>query len=99
MACSTVAPPSVSALDEGGQAKGFPSRLMATPQCPIAHEGSSAITAVKVLMAGANQKECSSATARSNCACATALHETGKCTWPRASAGPGCSCEIGRAHV
>src|SRR6266699_239432 len=42
-------------------------------------------------MASGNQNECSMATARSNCVCASALHEVAKCTSPSLSASVVCA--------
>src|SRR2546422_3578847 len=49
------------------------------------HDGSACATALKPLIDSANQNECCSATARSNCACTAGLHEVGKLTLPRRS--------------
>ena len=49
------------------------------------HDGSACATALNPLIASPNQNECSSATARSNCACSAGLHEVGKLTFPRRS--------------
>src|SRR5574341_239505 len=87
LAFATAVQPSLSAWGDGGHVKGLPRRLMATPQWVIAHVGSNSLALENAFMAGANQKECSSATARSNCACAAALQETAKCTWPSCSPG------------
>src|SRR6267378_707631 len=82
LALSTAAEPSASALGEGGQAKGFPYRSIALPQWAIAQPGSACATAPNALSPSSNQKECSSATARSNCGCTVGLHEVEKCTVP-----------------
>jgi hypothetical protein len=64
--------------------------LIAIPQYPIAHWGSSRVTSVNPLTASRYQNECSSATARSNGFCAAGAHEIGKLTCPiRSSAGAG----------
>src|SRR5947208_11105991 len=49
------------------------------------HDGSACATALNPLIASPNQNECSSETARSNCACTAGLHEVGKLTVPRRS--------------
>src|SRR5262249_36905555 len=48
----------------------------------IPHDGSAWSVASNPLIAEPNQKECSSATARLNSACAAALHDVGKFTVP-----------------
>ncbi|HET7764533.1 MAG TPA: hypothetical protein VFK92_05525, partial [Burkholderiales bacterium] len=55
---------------------------IALPQCAIAHSGSARAMAPNALSPASNQKECSNATARSNCGCTVALHEVGKRTVP-----------------
>src|SRR5207249_11912781 len=54
-------------------------------QWAMPHDGSACATALKPLIDSANQNECCSATARSNCACTAGLHEVGKLTLPRRS--------------
>src|SRR5436189_827455 len=69
--------------------------LMATPQKPIAHDGSVTVTSVKALIASSYQNECSSATARANCSLAAGLHETGKVTVPSFSPLAPCALTTG----
>src|ERR1700752_3443519 len=61
---------------------------MAMPQWAMAQFGSASLTAVKALGAWGNQNECSMATARLNCAWASALHDIGKSTLPSFSCAP-----------
>src|SRR5262245_55849068 len=72
----------------------------------MAQLGSVAVTVVNAFSASSNQKECCMATARWNCACASALHETGKCTVPSFSGSPAvCWCsscakdQVGRKRM
>src|SRR6266545_3092042 len=69
---------------------------MAVPQWAIAHAGSVSATAANAWVAAFNQNEWSWATARSNCCCAAALHETGKLTLPRRSVAAR-SCDLAGA--
>src|SRR3989442_11587125 len=66
--------------------------LMATPQNPMAHDGSVTVTSVNALVASSYQNECNIATARSNCWLAAGLHDTGKLTVPSFSCGAPFSC-------
>src|SRR2546427_3307492 len=69
--------------------------LMATPQKPIAYDGSVTVTSVKALTASSYQNECSSATPRANCCPAAGLHETGKTTAPSFSPPAPCALAAG----
>src|SRR2546430_875814 len=55
---------------------------MARPQYAIAQSGSACAMAANALADSRYQKECRSATARSNGFCTAALHETGNRTCP-----------------
>src|SRR5688500_14314813 len=64
------------------------------PQCAIAHVESAASTWLNAWIDAPNSKECSSATARSNCGATLELHEVAKWTVPSVSPGApaGCAC-------
>src|SRR5207244_9979699 len=57
-------------------------RLMATPHCAIAHEGSAAATSLKAFSASSYQNEWRSATARTKRAWTAGAHDVGKLTVP-----------------
>src|SRR5689334_5453922 len=80
-AFSTAAEPVFSDASLGGYHSGYHT-LIATPHCAMAQPGSVSPTAVNALTASGYQNECSIAMARSNCCCAGALQEMGKCTCP-----------------
>src|SRR6185437_2203315 len=84
-AFSTAAEPALSDASLGGYHSGY-HRLIATPHCAMAHLASVSPAAAKVLAASGYQKECSIATARSNCCCAGALHDVAKCACPTCAA-------------
>ena len=86
LAFSTASHPRLSAGGGGGD-QICVHWLIATPQCPMAHWGSSRVTSVNALPASRYQKECSSATARSNGFCAAGAQEIGKVTCPILSCG------------
>src|SRR5256885_16030477 len=82
-------------------ALGIPHRqkLLAMPQCAMAHLGSCWATCLKVASAVSNANECSSATPRSNSFCTAGAQEVGKYTEPRTrqvrtSSGPGSAYNI-----
>ena len=81
LAFSSASHPRVSAAGGGGD-QIWVQLLIAMPQYPMAHWGSICVTWVKPFTASRYQKECSSATARSNGFCAAASHEIGKVTCP-----------------
>src|SRR2546426_12056334 len=59
----------------------------------MAHVESAATASRNVSAAFSYQKECSRATARSKCACASGLHDVAKATRPSCSPGaPSCTC-------
>jgi hypothetical protein len=82
--------PRRSASGGKGGSKGFGRWLIATPHHAMAQSGSAAVIAAKAFTVAGKKaftvagkwKECSIATAWSNCCCACGLQETGKCTWP-----------------
>src|SRR6185437_12614294 len=86
-AFSTAAEPALSDASLGGYHSGY-HRLIATPHCAMAHLASVSPAAAKVLAASGYQKECSIATARSNCCCAGALHDVAKCACPTCAPAP-----------
>src|ERR1043166_3681413 len=68
----------------------------------MAQDGSCAATAANAFTVSGKKNECSIATARLNCACAAALHETGKLTSPSFSScarAAGCPSTTTRAEV
>ena len=72
---------------------GLPKCVSAMPQFAIAQPGSFCSTPENASRACENQKEWSSATARSNAGCTSARQDVAKCTVPSRSGGaPPCSC-------
>src|SRR3989442_13028755 len=86
---SAAARPAPSSAGAGGVHSGCSSAI-ACPQYPIAHVESAVTASLNASPAFSYQKECSSATPRSNLRCASVLHDTGKRRRPRCSAC--CSC-------
>src|SRR4029453_1154552 len=78
--------PASLAVGAGAPSKGLPRWLIATPQCAIAHCGSRWVMAANVCGERGNQNEWNMASARSNSACASGLHEIARCTRPSVSA-------------
>src|SRR5262249_62099664 len=79
------AAPRPSAWGGGGNAKGLPSRFIATPQWAIAQPGSFWLIATKASVDAENQNEWSMATARSKSAWTAGLHDVSNLTVPTLS--------------
>src|SRR5688572_1973775 len=75
-------PPSFRPRAFGGAARGLPIQAMAVPQWAMPQLGSVCVASANPLTAGSSAKECSSATARLNWACAAGLHDVLKSTVP-----------------
>src|SRR5262245_34749909 len=84
-AFSTASHPCFNADTSKGKISGLERWLIARPQYPMVQVGSVLVTAVNAFTVSGKKKECSSATARSNCCCAAAVQETGKWTFPSCS--------------